>query len=420
MSEVIAALQELAGRWEAGLERELPAAVRLRQEVHAHPRVGGAEHDTAARIASAMSGCLDLEPVADTGLIGRLGPAGSAIAVRAELDALPVVEASGASFASTNGAMHACGHDLHLAALVALTRAAEGLELPFALVPVFQPREESQPCGARDIVRAGVLERFGIAHMIGAHVHPGVQTGAVASGGGFVNAAADELDIRLFGRGGHGAYPHLAADPIAAIAQIALALPEVVRRAVSPLHPALISVGSLVAGAGAANVLPAYAHLRATMRTTDPEDRDRLEHAVHEAAEHIAAAFGVRAEVTLVEGEPALVNDVELADRTEEWLTRIGVHHTEPMRSLGADDFAYYLEVVPSIMLFVGVESPGAHPEPALHDARFLPADEHVGTVARAFLAGYLAAAEGLLRADGTAAAESHAVAGMPGMPPAR
>ena len=177
-----------------------------------------------------MSGCLDLEPVADTGLIGRLGPAGSAIAVRAELDALPVVEASGASFASTNGAMHACGHDLHLAALVALTRAAEGLELPFALVPVFQPREESQPCGARDIVRAGVLERFGIAHMIGAHVHPGVQTGAVASGGGFVNAAKH--------LGSDGECPALESQtpsrrgyPSGGAAQVATASPGATRRA---------------------------------------------------------------------------------------------------------------------------------------------------------------------------------------------
>jgi amidohydrolase len=293
--------------------------------------------------------------------------------------------------------MHACGHDVHQAAVVALLRAARHLELPLGLVGLLQPREESYPSGALETIEAGVIERFDIAHVVGAHVHPGVRTGAVAAGGGFINAAADEIDIRVEGRGGHGAYPHSASDTVAAVAQIALGIPEVVRRTVSPLRPALISVGTLTAGEGAANVLPAQARIRATMRTTDPADRIALFDAVRLMAERTAEAYGTTATAVLVEGEPALINDPELAAGTDDWLGRLGVDGADPMRSLGADDFSYFCDAVPSVMLFVGVETAGRHPQPALHHPQFLPGDDAVGLAARALMAGYLAAAERVL-----------------------
>jgi amidohydrolase len=242
-----------------------------------------------------------------------------------------------------------------------------------------------------------VLDRFEVAHVIGAHVHPGVRLGAVASGAGFINAAADEIEIRVSGRGGHAAYPHEATDTVAAIAQIATAIPEVVRRTVSPLRPAIISIGTLSAGEGAANVLPAEARIFATMRTTDPSDREPLFDAVRHMAERVAGAYGARAAVTRVEGEPALINDAALASGADDWLARLGVDGAEPMRSLGADDFSYFCAAVPSLMMFVGVDTPGHDPQPSLHDARFLPDDAAVAAVARALLAGYLAAAERIL-----------------------
>ena len=398
MSRTVADLTDLAARWNAALERELPAAAQLRRELHAQPRVAGEEHATTARITHALSDLIDFEPIAGSGAVGRFGPAdGPSIGLRAELDALPVTELTGAPFAATNGAMHACGHDVHQAALVALVRAAQGLELPAGIVALLQPREESYPSGALDVVRAGVLERFGIAHVIGAHVHPGVRVGAVASGGGFINAAADEIEIRVEGHGGHAAYPHEASDTIAAIAHIAIAIPEVIRRTISPLRPAIISIGTLTAGEGAANVLPAHARLFATMRTTDPADRDPLFRAVSMMAQRTAESFGTRAVVTRVEGEPALINDSGLAAGADDWLANLGVDGAEPMRSLGADDFSYYCDAVPSLMMFVGVHTLGEDPAPGLHHPRFLPEDESVGAVARALLAGYLAAAERML-----------------------
>ncbi|MBO0980727.1 amidohydrolase [Microbacterium sp. SD291] len=391
-------LTDLATRWNIALAHELPAARRLRRELHAAPCLSGHEHPARTRIVEALSDLIVFEQTADAGAVGRTGPAdGPAIAVRAELDALPVTELTGASFAAVGGVMHACGHDVHQAAVVALLRAAEHLDLPLGLVGLLQPREESYPSGALEMVEAGVIERHGIAHVIGAHVHPGVARGAVAAGGGFINAAADEIEIRVEGRGGHGAYPHDASDTVAAIAHIALGIPEVVRRTVSPLRPALISVGTLTAGEGAANVLPAEARIFATMRTTDPADRSTLFDAVRAMAERTAAAYGTTATTTRIEGEPALINDAALAAGADDWLARLGVDGAEPMRSLGADDFSYFCDAVPSLMLFAGVETPGEHPQPALHHPRFLPEDDAVDLVARALMAGYLAAAERVL-----------------------
>lgn len=398
MSPTLVRLTDLAARWNSALEREIPSAIALRQELHRAPCLSGAEHPATRRIADALRDVVRFETIADAGGIGRRGPTdGPAVAVRAELDALPVTELSGAPFAASNGAMHACGHDVHQAALVALVRAAEGLDLPLGLVAVLQPREESYPSGALDMVDSGALDRFDIAHVIGAHVHPGVRHGAVASGAGFINAAADEIEIRVHGRGGHAAYPHEATDTVAAIAQIATAIPEVIRRTVSPLRPAIISIGTLAAGEGAANVLPAEARIFATMRTTDPADRVPLFDAVRRMAEHVAGAHGARAEVTRIEGEPALINDAALASGADDWLARLGVDGAEPMRSLGADDFSYFCNAVPSLMMFVGVETPGHDSQPSLHDPRFLPDDSAVAAVARALLAGYLAAAERVL-----------------------
>lgn len=393
----------VAERWVAALELELPAAVALRRELHASPRLSGDEHDAAAFIERELRDVLSLETVADAGRIGRLeaaapaSPAASpAVAVRAELDALPVAERTGAAFASTNGAMHACGHDVHQAALVALVRSAARAGLPFALAPMLQPREETYPSGALDILESGALERLDVRHVIGAHVHPGVPAGSVAVGDGYINAAADEVRISISGRGGHGAYPHEAQDPVAAIAQIALSLQETVRRTVSPMNPALVSIGTLIAGEGAANVLPADSFLRATVRTTDARDREAIAVAIERLATHTALAFGVEATVEVGRGEPVLLNDARIALGAEHWLGVMGVPVDPPMRSLGADDFSYFTEALPSIMMFAGVREPDRADMPALHDARFLPDDRAVRTVALAMLAGCLSAAEAL------------------------
>lgn len=387
-------LTQLHRRWLTALEVELPGAMELRRQVHADPHLSGLEGPTAELVAAALA--IPMEPVAATGRAGRAGPSeGPSVLLRAELDALPLTEATGVSYASASGRMHACGHDVHLAALTAVVRAATGLDLPLGLLAVLQPREESYPSGALDVIGSGLMTREQTIAAIGAHVHPGVPPGQVATGAGVVNAAADEIEIVLTGHGGHGAYPEHAADPVAALGHIILGLPEVVRHTVSPMRPATVSVGHVQAGEPAANVLPSDARLLATMRTTDARDREVLPQQVRRLAEHQAMAYGVRAEVRITAGEPVLYNDPDLVSLIDAWLEHTGIEPTEPMRSLGADDFSFFGELVPSVMCFVGVRVLGAETQsPPLHHPRFLPADEAVGDVARALIAGYLAAVE--------------------------
>jgi amidohydrolase len=290
--------------------------------------------------------------------------------------------------------MHACGHDVHQAALVAVVRACRTLSLPVGLVVLLQPREETYPSGARDAVQSGALTRYGVAAAAGAHVHPTVPAGTVATGAGVVNAAADEVEILVTGRGGHGAYPHRAADPIAAAAHIVLALPELVRRTVSPMRPATVSVGHVQSGQPSANVLPDQARILATMRTTDAQDRSDVQDQVRLLASSQAEAFGLTSTVTITAGEPVLYNHPALVERMDDWLVRSGIDVTEPMRSLGADDFSFFGEVVPAVMSFVGVTVAGHDEAPELHHPRFLPDDDAILDVATTLVAAYLAGAE--------------------------
>ena len=398
----------LAERLAALTLDRIPAAVLDRESLHAAPELSGREGGTAAWIADRMP--VPMEVVAGTGRIGRIGPTGGpAVALRAELDALPVLEATGAPFAATNGAMHACGHDVHQAALIAVAGAAAALaqeiELPYAFVPFLQPREEAYPSGALDIVRSGALERHGVGAVIAAHVHPRIAVGSVATGKGPTNAAADEIAVIVRGRGGHGAYPHEAANPIPVLSQMVVGLGELLRRAVSPMRPAVFTVGRISAGE-IANVIPGSGSFAGTLRTMDRADRARVHDAIRQYVEGIAAAHGVEAEVTITLGEPVLENDPELVDLVDARLASFGLTASEPMRSCGADDFSFFSEELPGVMAFVGVETPGADPQPSLHSADFLPDADAVRRLALALVSGYVAACD-LLDARSAAGARA-------------
>jgi amidohydrolase len=378
-----------------GVHAEMPGAVDLRHRLHAHPCLSGEEAPASLQLAESLG--RPVIPVADTGFLVRTGPTtGPAIAIRAELDALPITETTGVPWAAGNAAMHACGHDVHQAALVALTRAADRLELPAALLSVFQPREETYPSGARDIVESGLLQAHHVGAAVAVHVQPRVEPGEASTGAGAVNAAADEFHIVIRGHGGHGAYPHVAADPVPAFAQLLLALHQLVGRRVNPVHPATLTVGALQAGASA-NVIPEEASLRGTLRTMDEHDRDRLHDDLRAAAEHTARAHGATAQTTITRGEPVLVNDPALVQHTDPLLRQVGFGAADPLRSCGSDDFSYYTQACPALMIFLGVHSEGAtQRQPGLHHPRFLPPDQAVGQVAAAMAAGYAGALHAL------------------------
>ena len=376
------------------LTEELSQAIELRERLHAMPEPSHKERVTAHLVAQAL-GAGGVESVARTGLLARVGPPGEAVAVRAELDALPIEEETGASFAATNGFMHACGHDVHMAALAALFRAAGGAaeSLPKSLVALLQPSEEAYPAGADLIVREGVLAE-GTGAVVAVHVHPEVPWGSVSVEAGPVNASSDNLRIVLEGSGGHGAYPHRAHDPILALSHVVVALQALVSRRLDPMHAAVFSVGWVRAGS-AENVIPGTAEAGGTLRALDPEDREPLRKMAHEIIAHTAQAHGCIARVEVTEGEPATVNDPALAEAARSLLPEAGLEVGPAMRSCGSDDFGFYGLTSPTLMMFVGLRGAPGTPNVPLHHPRFLPTGEAVGAVARAQAVAFVAAASG-------------------------
>lgn len=376
--------------WNA-LENHIPAAVRLRHELHRMPEVSGEESRTRDAVAAALPEAMRASrtEVAETGAVLRLGGPGRAVGIRGELDALPVTETTGVEWQSqVPGVMHACGHDVHLAALVALAHAVAEAGAPVPLLAVLQPREETYPSGAEDIMASGVLGAQECAAMIGAHLQPTLARDVVACVPGGVNAAADEFVIEVTGSPGHAAYPHLAEDPVLATAQVVVALQTVVSRRVDPMRAAVLGVSSIEAGT-AANVIPGTARVSGTLRALDTETRALLRRQLEEVAVGVAAAHGCRAQVTVTSGEPVLENHPELAALAGRELAARGFEISDTLRSLGADDFSFYGAQAPSLMMFVGTGAAAG-----LHTADFLPGDDDVRRVAQAMAAGYLAAAE--------------------------
>ena len=388
MTSTAVTMAELAARLRAGVAAELDAAVALRRELHAGAEPSGEEFSTAARVAAAL-GAPDAPAVAGTGRLVRIGDQdGPCIALRAELDALPITEQTGVPWASQTGAMHACGHDVHLAALTAVCRAAEAAraELPVPVLAVLQPREEAIPSGARDLVASGVLAGQHPSAIVAVHLQHQLPLGTVAAAAGTVNAATDDIEITVEGVGGHAGYPQLTADPVVALCQSVVALQTAVSRRSDPTHAVVVSIGMLQAGQ-AANVIPGAAVAKGTLRVLDEADRPGLHQTVSDIVEHTCLAFGCRGSVTIDEGEPALVNDEALTMATWPWLRDAGFTIDTSFRSCGADDFSYFSRGGRTLMLFLGTG--GSH---ALHHPAFLPSDDMVGQAASALLAGYLGA----------------------------
>jgi amidohydrolase len=369
---------DLLQRLLRSLEYELPDAIRLRERLHAAAEPSHREHATARLVTEAL-GTSGVERVARTGLLARVGPPGEAVAVRAELDALPIEERTGVPYAATSGSMHACGHDVHMAALVALFRAAGRINrsLPKPLLAFFQPSEEAYPAGADLIVREGVLVGKTGA-IVAAHVHPDLPWGTLSVEAGPVNASSDNLRIIVEGSGGHGAYPHLARDPILALSHLVVALQSLVSRRLDPMHAAVFSVGWVRAGT-AENVIPGVAEAGGTLRILDPGDREPLRETALRIIETTASAHDCTASVEVTQGEPATVNDKVLALAAQSLLPEAGFGPAPAMRSCGSDDFIK--------------GSPGT-PNVPLHHPRFLPSNEAVGAVARAQAVAFAAASD--------------------------
>jgi amidohydrolase len=355
------------------LERVRARAIAWRRHLHAHPELSFEEHETARYIAATLVE-LGLEPrfPTATSVVADLEGvrAGRTIAVRADIDALPVTEDTGLPFASqTPGVMHACGHDAHTAAVLGVAAALSVTRktLQGRIRFIFQHAEERSPNGAPELIAAGVLD--GVDAIIGHHVWPALPLGVVGLSRDLLLASCDIFEICLIGRGGHGAMPHESRDPIAALVELVQALNRMITREVDPRQTAIASVTRIRAG-NAVNVIPDRAEIGGTLRAFDPAVRSQLRDRLPQLAQQVAAANRMDAEVHLSAGLPRLVNTSSIAEVIEQVAGSdrdAQPQRTEPIT--GSEDFACYLEHVPGAYALVGarpdpIEQPFPHHHP--------------------------------------------------------
>lgn len=358
-----------------------PDVIALRRELHAEPEVGLALPDTQARLVTRLR-ALGLEPELGTSLgsiVARIDGArpGPVRLLRADMDALPMSEETGLPFASRRpGAMHACGHDAHMAmALGAAELIVRHREvLAGSVVLMLQPGEEGHD-GARSMLAEGFLERHGVDAAFAIHIFSNLPSCVIATRGGALMASADEFEIRLVGKGGHASAPHQARDPIPAAAELVLALQNALGRRVDPVEPAVLTVGHLAAGT-TFNVIPEQALVRGTWRAVTDETRSAIRSLIEQVASGVAAAHGLGLELSWpMNGYPVTHNDPREATHVLE-LARslLGREHALELEHpiLGAEDFSYVLQRVPGAMAFLGAAPPGVAEPHANHSNRMI------------------------------------------------
>jgi hippurate hydrolase len=345
-----------------------------RRDIHEHPELLYDVHRTAAFVADRLRefGCDEVATgLGRTGVVGVIKgrkPAGNGdikvIGLRADMDALPIVEDTGLPYASkASGKMHACGHDGHTAMLLGAARyLAETRNFGGNAVVIFQPAEEGG-AGAAAMIKDGLMERFAIEQVYGMHNGPGIPIGSFAIRTGPIMAATDAIDIRIEGLGGHAARPHKCIDSVLVGAQLISALQQIVARNVDPLDSAVISMCEFHAG-NARNVIPQTAELRGTVRSLTDEVRELVQRRVHEVVSGIAQITGAKIDLKYERGYPVTVNhasETDFATRiAREVAGEANVHEMPPL--MGAEDFAYMLEQRPGAFIFCGNgDSAGLH-----------------------------------------------------------
>lgn len=354
--------------------------IALRHDLHAHPELAFEEErtsDTVARLLTAW-GYRIHRRLGRTGIVGTLsnGTGRSKLGLRADMDALPITEATGLSYASRNpGRMHACGHDGHTTVLLGAARyLAETRRFDGTIHLIFQPAEEDIG-GAKRMIEEGLFNLFPCDAVFALHNMPGVEVGDFLFRNGAIMAAIDTAEITVEGQGGHGAMPHLARDPVVAASAIVMALQTIVARNVEPGEEAVITVGSFAAGT-AATIIPEVARLKVGIRTCSDQVRDLMERRVREVAQAQASSLGCTAHVGYERSYPCLVNSGQEHDFARS--VAVGLRGSEGIRDLArpfmlSEDFAYMLRELPGCYFFMG-----NGPTPSLHDCRYDFNDEAI------------------------------------------
>ena len=354
----------------------LPGLVATRRHLHTIPEIGLSEFKTSDYVAAELAamGYEVTRGLAKTGIVATLrnGTATRSIGIRADFDALPIQEETGADYASTHpGVMHACGHDGHTAMLLGAAKIlAERKRFDGTVHLIFQPAEENFG-GARLMMDDGLFERFPCDAVFGLHNDPSLPFGQFAFLDGPMMAAADECKITVVGHGGHGAEPQAAADPIVCGASIIMALQTIASRNIHPLQASVITVGAFNSGV-ASNVIPERAEMRLTVRSLDPDVRDEQQRRITQIAEGQAASYGMRAEVDYERGYPPMINPKAETDYVRALAERFaGADKVSDLRRpfMGSEDFAYFLEERPGCYFLLGTAR--TDNDPPLHNPKY-------------------------------------------------
>ncbi|MGD2182363.1 M20 family metallopeptidase [Lusitaniella coriacea] len=354
-----------------------PRLIEIRRHIHAHPELSGQEYQTAAYVAGVLSSCgLQVEEaIGKTGVVGELKGQGAdprRLALRTDMDALPIQERTHLDFASRKpGIMHACGHDVHTTLGLGTAMVLSQLKdpLPGNVRFIFQPAEEIAQ-GAGWMVRDGVMRD--VNHIFGVHVFPSIPARSIGIRYGALTAAADDLEIFIQGESGHGARPHEAKDAIWIAAQVITALQQAISRTQNPLHPIVLTIGQ-ISGGRAPNVIADQVRMVGTVRSLNPETHANLPEWIESLVANICQMYGASYELNYRHGVPSVQNDRALTQLLENsareaWGSDRVQLLSEP--SLGAEDFAIYLESAPGTMFRLGVGRPDK-PNPPLHHPQF-------------------------------------------------
>ncbi|HNP98968.1 MAG TPA: M20 family metallopeptidase, partial [Bacteroidia bacterium] len=293
-----------------------PDIVSCRRHLHMHPELSFKEIETQKFVEQKLReyGINNFKRMANTGVVALIegkNPASKVVALRADMDALPIQETNNTSYVSKNdGVMHACGHDVHTSSLLGVARILNSVQEDFegTVKFIFQPGEEKLPGGASMMIKEGVLSNPAPQAVIGQHVMPQIKAGKIGFRKGLYMASTDEIYVKVKGKGGHGAMPHLTVDPVMITAQILVALQQIVSRTAKPSMPSVLSFGKVIAN-GATNVIPDEVYLEGTFRTLNEEWRDEAHHKMKKMAEGIAESMNGSCEFTIVRGYPFLIND---------------------------------------------------------------------------------------------------------------
>jgi len=344
-------------------EKYFDEFVQIRRHLHAHPELSYKEFETSKFVQQKLKEFgIKYTVIATTGVVGIIkgkNPTKKIIALRADMDALPITEKNEVEYRSKNeGVMHACGHDVHTTCLLGAAKMLNELkeEWEGTIKLIFQPGEEKNPGGASLMIKEGVLENPKPGSILALHVHPNLEVGKLSFRGGMVMASADEIYITVKGKGGHAAAPHLTSDTILAASQLVVNLQEVVSRFNNPFNPSVLSITSFQGG-NTTNVIPSEVNLMGTFRAMNEEWRFKAHELIKNICKRTGEISGLEIEVKIDVGYPFVINNVELTDRAKQKAIEFesGENVEETEMRMGAEDFAFYSHLVPACFFRLGV-----------------------------------------------------------------